>query len=102
MNKDLKKILEWRQLSDKIMNEGMDDQWVVFIEEDDKPEEDGDTTKLLAYKVPIDIIPDEEWEYESFRDEVVEGDYESKQIDVEWGEDGKAIEQPEVDFFYIK
>jgi hypothetical protein len=97
MNNDLKKIMEWRAATDKVLSEE-NGPWVVFIEDDDV--QNGESSTLLAYSVPENELPEGDKVSEDYRDDILNSNYESKQVEV-WFENGEASSSEDVMFLYV-
>lgn len=88
MNKDLKDIQKWRQLTESILkeeDEEYSDKWIVFIGEDDELEED-EEARMLAYQtkegeedIANNMSPEEVLRFQST---VEDENRETKQVDV--------------------
>ncbi|MFW6002507.1 MAG: hypothetical protein ACOCQD_04130 [archaeon] len=98
MNKDLKDIQKWRQLTEQILHEQDEtedytDKWLVFISEDDELEE-GEEARKLAYQAKHgeeDIVEDmSASEALRFQNQVENENRETKQVDIFY-EDGDYI-----------
>ena len=104
MNKDLKDIQKWRQLTESILNEedegNFSDKWIVFIGNDDELEE-GEEARMLAYQAKEgeeDIVNDMSSEETlRFQSTVEEENRNTKQIDVTY-EDGEYVTDEDVIF----
>lgn len=85
MNKDLKDIQRWRQLTEKVLNEQDEDKWLVFVGEDDELDE-GEEARMLAYQAESgeeDIADDmSASEALRFQSQVEDENRETKQVDV--------------------
>ncbi|MFW6002718.1 MAG: hypothetical protein ACOCQD_05195 [archaeon] len=103
MNKDLKDIQKWRELTEKILHEQDEeteeeteeytDKWIVFIGEGDELEE-GEEARKLAYQAKHgeeDIVEDmSASEALRFQSQVEDENRDTKQVDVIY-EDGDYI-----------
>ena len=84
MNKDLKDIQKWRQLTESILNEE-NNKWIVFVGDDDELEE-GEEARMLAYQAESgeeDIANDmSASEALRLQSQVEDENRETKQVDV--------------------
>lgn len=105
MNKDLKDIARWRQLTERVLREEDEysDKWIVFIGEDDELE-DGEEARMLAYQakegeedIVSDMSPEEALRLQST---IEDENRETKQVDVTYS-DGE-YECDDEDVIFVK